>query len=202
MWESRYRDDEGHAPDGVQPHPLVMEQAQALIAQAKPTGRAADDLRAVDLGSGPGRHAVALAELGMQVTAVDFAASAHELLRREATERGVADHIAPVVADVSSWQPADASRFDLVVAAYLHTDLEVLINSAHLLAPGGRLIWIAHAPDSPHGPPPEVIRDSLADYRRQLDRLDGSKWQVLRLDEYQLNAEFLDIITIVERSTS
>ena len=51
-------------------------------------------------------------------------------------------------------------------------------------------------------PPPEVIRDSLADYRRQLDHMDGSTWQILRLDDYQLNAEHLDITAIVERTTS
>lgn len=50
--------------------------------------------------------------------------------------------------------------------------------------------------------PPEVIRDSLADYRRQLDRLDESTWRILRLNEYQLKAEYQDIIAIVERAAS
>lgn len=202
MWESRYRDDEGHAPDGVQPHPFVIEQAQALISQAESTGRTAGDLRAVDLGSGPGRHALALAELGMQVTAVDFAASAHDLLRHGATIRGVGESITPVVADIPAWLPAHTSEFDLAVAAYLHTDLEVLAHSARLLTPGGRLIWITHAPDSPHGPPPEVPRPDLADYRRTLADLTGPEWRVLRLDEYELNAQFLDVVVILERSAT
>lgn len=200
MWESRYRDPEGHTPDGAQPHPLVIEQARSLVARRQEAGGKAGDLQAVDLGSGPGRHAVALAELGMRVTAVDFAASAHDLLRREATARGVGESITPVVADIPTWLPAHAAQFDLAVAAYLHTDLEVLADSARLLAPGGRLIWITHAPDSPHGPPPEVTRPDPADYRRTLDDLTGPEWRVLRLDEYQLNARFLDVVAIIERS--
>ncbi|GAA4826969.1 hypothetical protein GCM10023354_00480 [Garicola koreensis] len=56
---------------------------------------------------------MALAELGMAVTAVDFAASAHDLVQREATERGVADLITPVVADVSSWRP-EISSLDII----------------------------------------------------------------------------------------
>lgn len=202
MWESRYRAEDNHTPDGTAPHPVVIEQAESLAARARAAGLPVDQLQAADLGSGAGRHALALADLGMTVTAVDFAASAHDLLRREATQRGAADRITTVVADVSSWQPADISGFDLIVAAYLHTDLEVLFRSARLLAPGGRLVWIGHAPDSPHGPPPTVARDGLDDYRRQVAPLAAEGWQVLRLDEYELSAEFLDIIAVVERPLS
>ncbi|GAA4282926.1 hypothetical protein GCM10022261_04570 [Brevibacterium daeguense] len=199
MWESRYRDEDGHHPDGTEPHPIVLEQAESVAARARDAGIPVSRVRAADLGSGSGRHALALAELGMSVTAIDFAASAHDLLRREAARRGIVDRITPVVADVSSWQPADSPGFDLIVAAYLHTDLEVLTRSARLLAPGGRLVWIGHAPDSPHGPPPEVRRDSLVDYRRQLEPLEAEGGRVLRLDEDALSPEFLDIIAVVEQ---
>lgn len=83
--------------------------------------------------------------------------------------------------------------------AYLHDDLEVLTNSVELLAPGGRLVWIGHAPGSPHGPPPTVIRESLADLRQQLDVLAESSCNVLRLEEYELNPEFLDTIAVLEK---
>lgn len=202
MWESRYRNQDQHTPDGVTPHPVIIGQAQAVIARVVSAGGSAGDLRAADLGSGAGRHALALAGLGMHVTAVDFASSAHDLVHRMAVERGVADRITPVPADVSSWQPGEATGFDVIVAAYLHADLAVLTNSAHWLTPGGRLVWISHAPDSPHGPPAEVVRSSLTDHRRQLEQLDTSQWRVLRLDEHELNPEFLDVIAIVERSVS
>lgn len=202
MWESRYRNRDQHTPEGVAPHPVVMGQAEAVIARAVSSGGSAGNLRAADLGSGAGRHALALAGLGMHVTAVDFASSAHDLVQQMARERGVADKVTPVAADVSSWKPGEATGFDVIVAAYLHVGLALLTDSAHWLAPGGRLVWIGHAPDSPHGPPAEVVRDSLADHRRQLEQLHASQWRVLRLDEHELNPEFLDVIAVVERSAS
>lgn len=196
MWESRYREQKEHTPDGTEPHPVVIEQAEEVIAGATSAGESPGDLRAVDLGSGSGRHTVALAELGMSVTAVDFAASAHDVVQRDARERGVEDRVTSVTADVASWEPEGS--FDLIVAAYLHIeDLGILRNTARWLAPGGRLVWIAHAPESPHGPPATVVRESLDDYRRELEPLD-SQLSVVSLEEYQLNPEFLDIIAIIE----
>lgn len=199
MWESRYRDQVGHTPDGVSPHPIVVEEAQVMLERKRQAVGDSEPLRAVDLGSGSGRHALALADLGLTVTAVDFAPSAHDLVQREAAEQGIADRINPVVADVSSWQPTDLGAFDIIVAAYLHIDLSVLIDSADLLAPGGRLLWIAHAPQSPHGPPPEVRRDALVDYHARLASLNPDQFRVLGLEEYQLSSEFIDIVASVER---
>src|SRR5699024_5344878 len=161
----RYRDEAGHNPVGVRPHPIALVQAQAVLKRNRQGGALSEPMHAADLGYGSGRHALALAELGLAVTAVDFAPSAHDLLQREAVAQGISDRINPVVADVSSWRPTDREVFDIVVAIYLHIDLSVLLDSAGLLAPGGRLVWVAHAPDSPHGPPPAVLRDSLADFR-------------------------------------
>ena len=199
MWEARYRDKVGHTPDGVSPHPMVLEEAQAMLERKRHNDGVSEPLNALDLGSGAGRHALALAGLGVTVTAVDFAASAQELVQRDAAAQGLADRIRLVVADVSSWHPTDREVFDILVASYLHIDLSVLVNSADLLAPGGRLVWIAHAPDSSHGPPPEVVRDTLADFRTRLASLNPDDFRVLRLEEYQLSSEFLDIIVILER---
>src|SRR5699024_1566191 len=105
-----------------------------------------EPLNALDLGSGAGRHALALAGLGVPGTAVDFAASAQELVQRDAAAQGLADRIRLVVADASTWHPTDREVFDILVASYLHIDLSLLVNSADLLAPGGRLVWIAHTP--------------------------------------------------------
>lgn len=202
VWESRYRDEENHTPDGVVAHPIVIEHAEAVAARARDAGVDVSRYRAADLGSGAGRHTLALAELGMSVTAVDFAASAHDLMHQAAVQRSVAERCTPVVADVSSWQPADTAGFDVIVAAYLHSELAVLSRSADHLAPGGRLVWVGHAPNSPHGPPPEIHRDDLAAHRREVEPLEAEGWRVLRLDEYQLSAEFLDIIAVIEKPLS
>lgn len=199
MWESRYRDQDGHTPDGVDPHPVVVEQAEELIARASSAGGGAGDLQAADLGSGAGRHTVALAGLGMRVTAVDFADSAHDVVGRDAEHRGVTERITSVTADVTEWRPDGSVKFDLIVVAYLHSGLEPLRWALQWLAPGGRLVWIAHAPDSPHGPPPSVPRESLTEYRELLGGLDEKQARVLRLEEYQLDEEFLDVLAVLER---
>lgn len=35
MWEARYRDKVGHTPDGVSPHPMVLEEAQAMLERKR-----------------------------------------------------------------------------------------------------------------------------------------------------------------------
>lgn len=99
--------------------------------------------RALDLGTGEGRHAVWLAALGWQVTAVDFSAVGIERGRRGAQEVGV--EVDWVVADVQSWEPPAAETFDLVLVAYLHLDDEVLARARAWLAPGGALVVLGHS---------------------------------------------------------
>lgn len=111
--------------------------------------------RALDLGAGEGRHAIWLAELGWQVTAVDFAESGLDRGRREAAERGVSDAITWVAADVTSWEPSGtmevsettevSEAYQLVLVAFLHVPEDVLTRARTWLAPGGRLVVIGHA---------------------------------------------------------
>lgn len=108
--------------------------------------------RALDLGCGEGGDAVWLAEHGWTVTAVDISATAVERGRGAAVERGVADRIEWVAADLGSWR-TDA-RFDLVTASFLQSPVslprgQILRAAAELVAPGGHLLIVAHA-----APPP------------------------------------------------
>jgi SAM-dependent methyltransferase len=99
--------------------------------------------RALDLGTGEGRHAVWLAALGWQVTAVDFSAVGIERARQGAREVGV--EVDWVVADVRDWQPAAAATFDLVLISYLQLGDDVLARARDWLAPGGALVIVGHA---------------------------------------------------------
>ena len=99
--------------------------------------------RALDLGTGEGRHAVWLAALGWQVTAVDFSAVGIERARQGAGELGV--QVDWVVADVRDWQPAAGVTFDLVLVSYLHLGDAVLARARDWLAPGGALVIVGHA---------------------------------------------------------
>jgi len=99
--------------------------------------------RALDLGTGEGRHAVWLAALGWQVTAVDFSAVGIDRGREGADDVGVT--VDWVVSDVRTWQPPSGVTYDLVLVAYLHLEDDVLERAAGWLAPGGALVVIGHA---------------------------------------------------------
>ena len=97
--------------------------------------------RALDVGTGEGRHAVWLARRGWSVTAVDFSAVGIDRGRAEST--GLA--IDWVVADVREWHPPDGARYDLVLSVYLHLPADVFNRARTWLAPGGTLVVLGHA---------------------------------------------------------
>lgn len=114
---------------------------------------------AIDLAAGEGRNAVWLAEQGWTATAVDFSSVALEKANRLARDRGVS--IETVVADVTTWEPAEP--VDLVVMAYLQlpskVQVSVLEHAKTWLKPGGTLFLIAHDRnnvDNGYGGPPSI----------------------------------------------
>jgi len=129
-WDSRYA-----GPDRV--------WSAAPNAWVAATIRTRFTGRALDLGAGEGRHAVWLASLGWQVTAVDFSAVGIERGRLGAQELGV--DVDWVVADVRTWEPPAGVTFDLVLLAYLHLEGDVLARARDWVAPGGALVVIGHA---------------------------------------------------------
>jgi SAM-dependent methyltransferase len=108
-WDERYRRGE-HAND--EPHQLVVEFASKL----KPG-------RALDVACGAGRHAIWLAELGWQVTAVDYSRVAIEILRQRASEKGLV--IDSRVADLERHEfIIEPDSYDLILnCCYLQRDL-------------------------------------------------------------------------------
>ncbi len=123
--------------------------------------------RALDLGAGEGRHAVWLASLGWQVTAVDFSPVGIERGRRGAQELGV--EVDWVVADVRTWEPPAGVAFDLILMAYLHLEGDVLARACDWVAPGGALVVIGHAlrnlTEGVGGPQDARLLHTEAEYR-------------------------------------
>ena len=123
--------------------------------------------RALDLGAGEGRHAVWLAALGWQVTAVDFSPVGIERGRRGAQELGA--EVDWVVADVRTWEPPAVVTFDLVLLAYLHLEGDVLARARDWVAPGGALVVIGHAlrnlTEGVGGPSDARLLHTEAEYR-------------------------------------
>jgi SAM-dependent methyltransferase len=128
-WDQRYAEKQQWS---AEPNALVAELLGGL-----PPGRA------VDLAAGEGRHALWLAGLGWQVTAVDFS----EVGLARGRDRQAADRVDWVTADVSGWS-AEPGSLDLVLVAYLHlpeADTTALFTRAiGWLAPGGRLLVLGH----------------------------------------------------------
>ena len=131
-WDERYRSGQ-HLTEDLAAAPA------ALLAET--AGRLAPG-KALDLASGAGRNALWLAEHGWDVTAVDGAPAAIEILRRRAGERGVT--VDARVADLEKREYfIEPSAWDLIViCCYLQRDLfEPAKRGA---VPGGIVIAIVH----------------------------------------------------------
>ena len=105
--------------------------------------------RVLDLAGGEGRNALWLACRGWQATVVDFSQVALDRVSELAAKRlGAGDqHVTTLRADVRTYRPTPGS-FDLVLLVYLHLPADhrrtVVRSAASAVAPGGRLLVVAH----------------------------------------------------------
>ncbi|MFE7628898.1 class I SAM-dependent methyltransferase [Kocuria sp. NPDC057446] len=192
MWEDRYASG-ASSPDGAQPHPEV-----AALLERTAGERADGPPSALDLGAGTGRHTLALAAAGYDPTAVDFSPSAVRSIAGALAEHGLPGRA--LVADLRTWTPeqeqrsgpdAVPPRFDLIVAVYFQHDLSLLRRAAEWLVPGGRLLWLTHAPGSVEGPPPAVPRPSL---QETVAVLEGKGLDLLRAQQVRTSEAALDVV--------
>jgi 2-polyprenyl-3-methyl-5-hydroxy-6-metoxy-1,4-benzoquinol methylase len=103
-WDRRWATDEGRA-GWLDPHPSVV----AVLPQLRSRG-----VRTVlDLGCGVGRHSLLLAEAGFNVEAIDGSEAGLEVLRQNASTKGLS--IGLRQGDVDSLHFPDAS-FDFVLS--------------------------------------------------------------------------------------
>lgn len=166
FWDAKY--EASQRVWSGQPNQRLVEQA----ADLRPG-------RALDVGCGEGADAIWLARRGWEVTAVDVSTVALERTAEHAIESDVTRHLDVGVYDAMAGQPRlRAGRYDLVTVHFLHVPREdfdaVYRRIAEAVAPGGRLLVVAHHPADvesgvrpSHGPgllfPPEQVIDALED---------------------------------------
>lgn len=167
FWDDRYSGSE-RVWSG-RPNQRLVEQTADLTPGS-----------ACDIGCGEGADAIWLAEQGWDVTALDVSLVALDRTARHAIERGVDDRVKVGEYDVLGSHPPRKPRrskgFDLVSAHFMHVPREdfddVYRRIAAAVAPGGRLLVVAHHPDDvesgarqSHGPglmfPPEQLLAAL-----------------------------------------
>jgi SAM-dependent methyltransferase len=158
-WQARY--DSADTPWDL------GEAAPALLAwlQQNP----GEGRRAIVPGCGRGHDALALAQAGWDVLAVDFAASAIEETRAAGTRAGVA--LTTRQADLFELTPAEVGTFDLWFEHTCFCAIDPADRSryaetaAALVRPGGQLIGVFYAHGKPGGPPydtrPEAVREAF-----------------------------------------
>src|SRR5437763_2803639 len=103
-WDKRWATDEGRA-DWLDPHPAVV----ALLPELKARGVR----RVLDLGCGVGRHALLLAEQGLEVAAIDGSPQGLAVLRETAARRGLSLGLREGSADTL---PFPDTSFDYVLS--------------------------------------------------------------------------------------
>jgi SAM-dependent methyltransferase len=121
------------------PSPFIVEWAQRIARERGPstTVGTGADRRALDVASGAGRHALALAQAGFKVFGVDVRLDALRAARAAALQAGVGVEL--WCADLTQ-HPLPRARFDLIVVCrYLQRDLFPALAAA--VVPGGAVIY-------------------------------------------------------------
>lgn len=142
FWEDRYASAD-QVWSGKVNHALVQ-----VVSDLTPG-------RALDLGCGEGGDAIWLARQGWHATGVDISATAVGRASAAARAAGLGeDQIRFVAADLATWGGDDT--YDLVAASFLQSPVElprvdILRRIAQQVAPGGRLLVVAHAAMPPWG---------------------------------------------------
>ena len=179
-WDERFRRGD-HASSAVDPFLSESRTHWPLLNQAAPseTARAPSGKRALDLACGAGRHAVYLAEAGLDVTAIDFSQEGLAAARRLGESRGVS--IETVLMDLEAAEvDLGVERYDLAaVFFYLHRSLFPRI--ARCLRPGGLLIYKTYNIDQLRYPGRPRHRMHMLEHNELLEVF--SEFRVLRYQE-------------------
>jgi tellurite methyltransferase len=184
-WNKRYRLGERAAEDlEAAPTPLLVQAATGRLVSGDAARRLLVHRRAhapgkaLDLACGAGRNAIWLAEHAWEVTAVDGAPDAIEILRARAQQRGL--KINAVIADLEKGEfEIEPSRWGLVAMCY-YLQRNLFEPAKRGVVPGGILVCIVHLSEPGEEDSPHRLRPGeLGKY--------FSGWEILHRHEGQPN---------------
>lgn len=138
MWDAEAATFDDAADHGLR-HPVARDAWQALLVSLIGDRRS----RIADLGCGTGTLSVLLAELGHEVTGLDFSPAMIQRAREKSRTAGADATF--VCADASA-PPLPMSHFDVVLSRHvlwaMPVPAQALRNWAELLRPDGRIVLI------------------------------------------------------------
>lgn len=193
-WEERYAGDERMWSG--EPNPQLVAEASRMTPGT-----------ALDVGCGEGGDVVWLARQGWRVTGADFSANGLARAARHAEEAGVADRTDWWQVDARSLT-ADGRSFDLVTTHFLHPPeggmVEVTRRLAALVAPGGHLLVVGHAPSVQHHQGAEHDQGGRRHQGAEHTHLDESKRRAMFLAEDLLPGlpEGFEVLVVEQRPRS
>jgi SAM-dependent methyltransferase len=126
--DERFRS--GQYPQDPEPSAMLRRYVDAL-----------PDGRAIDVAAGTGRNAVFLAEQGYRTDALDGSRAGLEITRERAVERGVADRLELVQADVPSYA-FPTETYDLVTISFYRV-IDRFADIKESLKDGG-VLYVEH----------------------------------------------------------
>lgn len=127
-WDERFRT--GEYPRDPDPSPLLRQWIDRL-----------PDGRALDVATGTGRNAVFLAEAGYEVDALDRSREGLRITCERAADRGVADRLDAVQADVTNYAFPERT-YDLVTISFYRA-VDRFPDVKEALRPGG-VLFVQH----------------------------------------------------------
>ncbi len=139
-WDERFAS--GEYPRAPDPSPVLRSYEPSI-----------PDGRALDVATGTGRNAVFLATAGYEVDALDASREGLRITRERAAERGVADRLTPIQADVTSYG-FPRNRYQLITISF-HRAIDQFPDLTEALVPGGYLFVEHHlrsTEPTPSGP--------------------------------------------------
>ncbi len=180
IWSKRYSDAGQDYLFGTEPNRFLARREQLLQ----------DGRNAISIADGEGRNSVWLAELGLDVTAIESSAVAIEKARRLAAARKVAVRFMQADMLAPGWPPVDMqAAFDWVVGIFIQfvgpewreRQFDVM---KQLTRPGGRILLQGYTPrqlEYRTGGPSAV--ENL--YTEDILREAFADWKIEELVEYE-----------------